>query len=209
MKCQFCFIAFVAFVTAQGIQNETPPEILDEDAYSTSTLYSVPAPSAGYAAPSSDIVVPSALPSKVTSDDSCSTALITITTTRTVSVVTQIPSDLLTVTGIVELSSFMPSQPLLPTSATGIVEISSWVAPEPPSTAVTVIVPESNTADAESNVVAPETPYPTASDTPISTSIVGTTSSMSPGLPVFTDAANAVRVPAVVAGILRWAILVL
>jgi hypothetical protein len=170
---------------------------------------SVPAPSAGYLVPSSAIVVPSALPSEVTSDDSCSTALITITTTRTVSVVTQIPSSLLTVTGIIELSSSMPSQPLPSTNATGVIEISSWVAPQPSSTAVTIIVLGSSTADEESSVAPSQVPYPTASDEPTSTTAIGTTSSTSSGLPAFTDAAGVIKAPVVVAGMLGWAALVL
>jgi hypothetical protein len=173
---------------------------------------SVPTPSAGHLEPSSDIIVPSALPSEVTSDDWCSTALITITTTRTVSVVTQIPFSLLTVTGIVELSSFMPSQPLPPTSATGIIQLSSWAA-QPSSSAVTIIVPgNSATYIGESSVSPPRIPYPTASDKPTSTTTVGTTSYTSAsGLPDFTAAAaaGAVKVLVGVAGVLGWAALVL
>jgi hypothetical protein len=151
---------------------------------------SVPVPSAGYPEPSSNIIIPSALPSEFTSEYSCSMALTTITTTRTVSVVTQIPSSLLIVTGIVELSSFMPSQPA--------------------SSAVTVIVPGSSAADEESSVVPPQVPYPTASSKPVSTTTVASTSSTStPGLPEFTDAAEAMKVPVVVAGLLGWAALVL
>ncbi|CAN9449820.1 unnamed protein product [Alternaria alternata] len=209
MKCPFCFIVFVAFVTAKDIRDETPSELHNEDPYATSLLYSVPAPLPVYPEPSSDVIAPSAMPSDVSSDDGCSTALITITTTRTVSVVTQIPSSLLTVTGIVELSSFVPSQPLPPTTATGVIETSSWIVPQLPSTAVTVIVPGSSAADEESSVVLSQIPYPTAGDKPLSTTSVGTTSSKSLGLPVFTDAADAIRVPVVVAGIIGWVALVL
>jgi hypothetical protein len=38
MKYQFSSIAFVAFVTAQSIQDETPSEVHDEGAYPTPIL---------------------------------------------------------------------------------------------------------------------------------------------------------------------------
>ncbi|KAL1794186.1 hypothetical protein ACET3X_007607 [Alternaria dauci] len=202
MKYPLCLIVFVAFVTAQDIQDETPSDYNDEGTYATSVLYPAHTPSPGYPEPSSGIFDSSAVPSEVTSDDWCSTTHITITTTRTVSVVTQIPSSLLTVTGIVELSSFMPSQPLLSTSETGVIESSSGTAPQLPSTAVTVTVPGTSATHEESSVALSKIPYPTASDRPASTTGVGTTSSQSPGLPVFTDAADAIRVPFVVAGII-------
>lgn len=171
---------------------------------------SVPAPSAGYPEPSSNMVMPSVPPSAFTSDDSCSTVLITITTTRTVSVVTQIPSSLLTVTGIVELSSFMPSQPLPLTSATGLIELSTWESFQPTSGAVTVVFPESSAADEESSFASPQVPYPTATDKPISTTtVVPSSHTSTSGLPGFTDAADVMRVPVVVAGLLGWAALVL
>lgn len=38
MKCPFCFIVFVAFVTAKDIRDETPSELHNEDPYATSLL---------------------------------------------------------------------------------------------------------------------------------------------------------------------------
>ncbi|KAF1830377.1 hypothetical protein BDW02DRAFT_573075 [Decorospora gaudefroyi] len=154
-------------------------------------------------------------------------ATYTVTTTLTVSVVTAVPSSLLSFTGIVDLSSFVPGPPPMPTdgtplpsdittepepvpteiftlfppisptviplpsiqsSATGIVDLSSLTPPQVPSSAVA--------------------PYPTASAKPSDTTPVGTGSyTFSPGLPEFTNVAEAVRVPAVVAGVVGMAAL--
>jgi hypothetical protein len=107
----------------------------------------------------------------------------------------------------------MPPQPVEPTSVTGVMDLSTWLVTQLPSDMVTLIVPGSSSAadSEESSVAPPQVPHPTASDKPTGTTSAGTTSSMStaPGLPEFTDAADAVRVPVVVAGVLGWAALLL
>ncbi|EDU41249.1 conserved hypothetical protein [Pyrenophora tritici-repentis Pt-1C-BFP] len=61
-----------------------------------------------------------------------------------------------------------------------------------------------------SSVAPPEAPFPTATDEPTQTSATGTGSyTASPTLPEFTAAADAVRVPAVVVGVLGWAALMM
>lgn len=62
----------------------------------------------------------------------------------------------------------------------------------------------------ESSVATPQVPSPTATEEPTETSAVGTGSyTAAPILPEFTAAAKTVRVPAVVAGFLGWAALVM
>ncbi|KAI4633763.1 uncharacterized protein J4E87_000929 [Alternaria ethzedia] len=107
MKYNLSFVAFMAlgFAAAEGIRGEARIEKKRSD----SDLYSVPVPDSVHIE-SYPAVPPPVEPTDISSDDSCSTALTTITTTRTVSVITQIPSSLASVTGTADLSSSVPSQ---------------------------------------------------------------------------------------------------
>ncbi|KAI4639975.1 hypothetical protein J4E93_008774 [Alternaria ventricosa] len=206
MKYHLSFVAFIAigFAAAQGIEKKR----------SESDLYSVPAPDSVHAESDYPAIPPPVDPTDISSADSCSTALTTITTTRTISVITQIPSSLASVTGTVDLSSSALSQSAPLASETGIIELTTWLAPQPSSGTATDFVPApSSTAPEgeESSAAPPYAPVPTASDTmtdTVSVEIPSSTSSAS-GLPGFTDAAGAVGVPVVAAGVLAWAALVL
>lgn len=97
---------------------------------------------------------------------------------------------------------------------TAVIELSTWLAPQPPRGTATdfVPVPSSVASDGEeSSVEPPYAPAPTASIEPTETTSDGTTSStsISSGLPVFTDAAGVVGVPVVVVGVFGLAALVL
>jgi hypothetical protein len=161
--------------------------------------------------------------------------MVTITTTRIVSLVTHSPSSLLGLPSTVDTSSNLSAGPVptdepynpnptstleveLPTtSVTGVVELSTFTAPQEPASptsslgsAVGSIVSE------QSSIAAPQIPYPTAlpteTVTPVSSTITSSvygTGSYSSKLPEFTNAAEAVRVPAVVAGVVglvAWAL---
>ncbi|KAI4931306.1 hypothetical protein J4E85_003896 [Alternaria conjuncta] len=211
MKYHLSFVAFIAigFAAAEGIQGGARIE----KKRSESDLYSVPVPDSVHIE-SYPAVPPLVEPTDISSDDSCSTALTTITTTRTVSVITQIPSSLASVTGTVDLSSSMPSQSAPSTSETGLIELTTWLAPQSPSGTATDFVPAPSSVASdgeESSAAPPYAPAPSASDTTTATVIVEPTPSTTSasGLPGFTDAAGTVGVPVMVAGVLGWMALVL
>ena len=229
MKYHLSFVAFIAigFAAAEGIRGEAriekkrsdsdlcmyTPSIRSFQSQKLTTSDSVPVPDSVHVE-SYPAIPPPAEPTDISSDDSCSTALTTITTTRTVSVITHIPSSLASVTGTVDLSSSGPSQSAPSTSETGAIELSTWLAPQQPSGTATDFVPAPSSVafdGEESSAVPPYAPAPTASDMTTATVIVEPTTSTSsaPDLPVFTDAAGTVGVPVIVAGVLGWAALVL
>jgi len=229
MKYHLSFVAFMAIglAAAQGIRGEARIEKKRSDSdlctYTPSTQPfqsqklttsdSVPVPDSVHIE-SYPAIPPPVEPTDISSDDSCSTALTTITTTRTVSVITQIPSSLASVTGTVDLSSSMPSQSAPSTSETGGIELSTWLAPQPSAGTATDFVPAPSSVASdgeESSAAPPYAPAPTASDTTTATVIIEPTPSTSSAseLPGFTDAAGTVGVPVIVAGVLGWAALVL
>jgi hypothetical protein len=162
---------------------------------------------------------------------------ITITATRTVSVVTKIPSSLTSLTGIIDLSSFMPPRPsaslftsvissalssyMLPshpepsTSVSGIADSSSFAEPSEvpyptgttPTDLTTPILPPSPTEAVPTTAIVPTGILPTSNGTAVIPT--GTGVSATPGLPVFTDAADVVRVPVALVGAIGWAVLML
>jgi hypothetical protein len=104
------------------------------------------------------------------------------------------------------------------TSATGVIELSTFTAPQESYYSPTSILASevSSFASELSSIAAPAVPYPTEttesagpayptetteSAVPISSSSVYGTGSYTSQLPEFTNAAEAVRVPAVVAGV--------
>jgi hypothetical protein len=161
--------------------------------------------------------------------------MVTITTTRIVSIVTHSPSSLLSLPGTVDTSSNLSAvpastdEPYNPnptstseleaptTSVTGVVELSTFTAPQEPASPTGSLGSAVSSITSElSSIAAPQIPYPTAipteSVTPVSSTVTSSvygTGSYSSKLPEFTNAAEAVRVPAVVAGVVGLAAWVL
>ncbi|KAI1524731.1 Herpes-BLLF1 domain containing protein [Pyrenophora tritici-repentis] len=227
MKGVFAFASFVAIaIAADPKLSKAKPSIslnpLARRNYAATYYSTPPEPTDSYPV-SSVIEIPPPQPTECldTDPDPCSTVLITVTSIHTISV-SHVPSSLISEP---PTTSDQSSATVPPESAPATeTEKSSTAAPEESTVGTTTDIqtetelstslPSDITLSISiiegSSVAPPEAPFPTATDEPTQTSATGTGSyTASPTLPEFTAAADAVRVPAVVVGVLGWAALMM
>jgi len=238
MKDIFTFASFVAIANAMGPPKSKTPVARHNGDYTAISYEPAPPTSTDNSLVPSPIVVnPLPESSDCLDTQPCSTVVITVTTVYTIPVSHVLPSltsetatsDLSTVTAPqqsvpatqTEESSIAAPEDLTTETPTDISVVTSPESDIPTATATDTAteteensvaptdVPTTVSEIDESSVATPEVPSP-VTDEPTETSAAGTGSyTAAPTLPEFTAAADAIRVPAVVAGLLGWAALVM